>query len=413
MTDSTTTTDYLTDFAAMSRFGATERGGVDRQAATAPDGAQRRWLRNWLDEHGFETGYDGIGNQFGLLTLNPGAPYVLTGSHMDSQPRAGRYDGAYGVLASAHAAVRAADRFRSEGRVPTYNVAVVNWFNEEGSRFTPSMMGSSVHTGKMDRAQALATTDGDGVSVEQALSEIGTIGDFAMPAVAGYAEIHVEQGRILEDTETTIGLVAGTWGARKFAFTVRGEQAHTGSAVMADRHDALLGASLLVVLARELADQFADAPLHTSVSRMIIEPNSPVVIAREATFNMDLRSPDEEVLEQAEQLLRSRIGEIERRAQVRIDWTRTHSWGQLAFQQEGVALARKAAEHLGLSNRELLTVAGHDSVNMKDVVPTVMLFVPSVEGVSHNELERTTDDDAVAGVEVLTETLHRMMDGAL
>ncbi|MGV9713940.1 M20 family metallo-hydrolase [Gordonia sp. NPDC003424] len=404
---------FLTDFATMSTFGATERGGVDRQAATESDGAQRSWLKSWLTDHGFETGYDSVGNQFGLLTPHPGAPYILTGSHMDSQPRGGRFDGAYGVLASAHAAVRALARWSESNEVPQFNVAVVNWFNEEGCRFVPSMMGSSVFSGKMSGEDALSTTDLNGVSVREALAEVGTVGDFVMPAVSGYAEIHIEQGRSLENSNTTIGLVSATWGARKLALTVTGDQSHTGSTLMSDRRDALLGASMVVVLARELAEEFADAPLHTSVSQMVIEPNSPVVVAREVRFNLDMRSPDESTLRAAEASLRKRLSSIEDRAQVSIAVECTHEWGQNPFPQEGVALARKAAEHLGLTNAEVLTVAGHDSVNIKEMVPSVMLFVPSVDGVSHNEGEFTRNEDSCAGVDMLTEVLYRMMAGDL
>ncbi|MFF7161230.1 M20 family metallo-hydrolase [Streptomyces sp. NPDC008086] len=406
-------TTLLEDFATLSAFGATPGGGVDRQAATVADGEQRAWFHRWLTAHGADVRHDRVGNQFGLFTVVPGAPYVLTGSHLDSQPLGGRYDGAYGVLASAHAAYRAVQRWGAQDACPKYNVAVVNWFNEEGSRFKPSMMGSSVFTGKLSAETALATTDPYGTTVRTALHELGTVGDYAGPDVAAYAEIHIEQGRELEDQGITIGLVDATWAARKYQVVVRGEQSHTGSTVMADRHDALFGASLLVVAVRELAERSTDVPLHTSVSEMTVEPNSPVVVAREVRLHVDLRSPDEAHLDAAARQLAESIPGIEERASVTVERVRTHGWGVASFPAAGVELAARAADDLGLSHRTMMTIAGHDSVNMKDVAPSVMLFVPSVEGISHNEGEFTDDRDIRAGTDLLTEVVHRLMSGAL
>ncbi|WP_407547708.1 M20 family metallo-hydrolase [Streptomyces sp. Pv4-95] len=406
-------TAFLEDFTTLSAFGSTPGGGVERQAATAADGEQRAWLHQWLTDRGFEVHYDSVGNQFGLFTFTPGAPYVLSGSHLDSQPLGGRYDGAYGVLASAHAAYRAVQRRRASDDAPRYNVAVVNWFNEEGSRFKPSMMGSSVFTGKLSAGTALATTDPAGTTVESALREIGTIGDHAGPEVASYAEIHIEQGRGLEDAGTTIGLVESTWAARKYQVVVRGEQSHTGSTIMADRRDALFGASLLVVGVRELAEQSKDTPLHTSVSEMAVLPNSPVVVAREVRMHVDLRSPDEALLDAAAKKLAESLPGVEERASVSIELVQTHGWGVAQFPAAGVELAAEVAEELGLSHQRVMTIAGHDSVNMKDVAPAVMLFVPSVDGISHNEGEFTQDSEICAGTDQLAEVLHRLMNGAL
>ncbi|WP_033283552.1 M20 family metallo-hydrolase [Streptomyces sp. NRRL F-525] len=411
---STPDATLLKDFATLSAFGATPAGGVDRQAATAADGEQRAWLHQWLTARGAEVRYDGVGNQFGLFTVTPGAPYVLTGSHLDSQPLGGRYDGAYGVLASAHAAHRAVRQYGGDSdAAPKYNVAVVNWFNEEGSRFKPSMMGSAVFTGKLPADTALATTDPTGTTVETALREIGTIGDYPGPDVAAYAEIHIEQGRDLENKGLTIGLVDATWAARKYQVVVRGEQSHTGSTVMADRRDALFGASLLVVAVRELAEQSTDLPLHTSVSEMTVEPNSPVVVAREVRMHVDLRSPDEALLDAAAKKLAESIPGIEERASVSIEQIQTHGWGVAPFPAAGVELAARVADELGLSHQTMMTIAGHDSVNMKDVAPSIMLFVPSIEGISHNEGESTHDHDISAGTDLLTEVVYRLMSGAL
>lgn len=405
--------EFLADFAKMSSFGATNGGGVERQAASSADHETRAWFESWLESNGFQVQYDEIGNQYGLLELVPGAPYVMFGSHLDSQPLAGRYDGAYGVLAAAHAAREAAKRARAGEITPTFNVAVVNWFNEEGSRFAPSMMGSSVFTGKLDLDTALAITDRAGITVADALAQGGKDLTGKPPAVAAYGEIHIEQGRILENTNTTIGLVDRTWAASKYRVVVHGEQGHTGSTIMRDRKDALYGAALVIVAARELTDEFEERLLHSSVSELSLEPNSPVTLAREVEINLDLRSPDEGILERANERLDAIFAQIEGRARVTIERTLTHHWGLLAYQPEGVELARSAAEELGLSHAEIMTVAGHDSTNMKDVVPTVMLFIPSVEGISHNEKEFSNDADSVAGVALFAEIATRMVAGEL
>jgi len=405
--------DFLADFRTMSGFGATANGGVDRQAASQADAEQRNWLRTILEARGFTVRFDRIGNQWGLLERVPGAPFVVVGSHMDSQPTAGKYDGAYGVLAAAHAAFRLAATWDSgERTAPKYNVAVVNWFNEEGSRFKPSMMGSSVYTGKLALADALAVTDVHGVSVGEALGGHGFLSDWEGPKAAYCAEIHIEQGRSMERDGVTIGLVHSNWAANKYEFVVHGEQAHTGSTVIADRHDALLGASLLVVAAREIADAFP-GKVHTSVGQLDVYPNSPVVVPSRVQLLLDLRSADEAALAEADAMLHRGVAEAERAASVQVEQRTSHSWPVTPYQPEGVELAAKAAAGLGLPYKEVMTLAGHDSTNMKDLVPTVMLFVPSVDGISHNEHEYTTDEDIVAGLAMLTEVVGRLCDGEL
>ncbi|MEV0700240.1 M20 family metallo-hydrolase [Saccharopolyspora sp. NPDC050389] len=409
----TTDNDVLADFRALSEIGATEAGGVERQAATVNDRLAREWLVDWLRARGFTTRVDRIGNLFGCYEWHPGAPYVLVGSHLDSQPRGGRYDGAYGVLAAAHAACRVHERFAESGDRPAFNVAVVDWFNEEGSRFKPSMMGSAVYTGKMPLHQALAVTDHAGVTVEDALTEIGFLGAEDGPRAAFAAEIHIEQGRILDKEGIQIGLVESTWAAHKYQISVVGEQSHTGSTVMADRQDALLGAARIIVAVRELADRFPEGALHTSAGQLIVHPNSPVVVAREAELHLDLRSSSLDVLHEADEMLNREFAAIEMSTDVRIVKKSAHFWPASEYQPEGVDLARELSGELGLSHRPMQTLAGHDSTNLKDVVPTVMLFVPSVEGISHNEREYTKDEDICTGVDLLTGVVERLCRGDL
>ncbi|MEJ6488912.1 M20 family metallo-hydrolase [Leucobacter sp. USCH14] len=411
---------FLADWAVHSRFGAVPgTNGVDRQAATAADGEQRAWFAQLLEQHGFTVERDAAGNQFGLLELVPGAPYVLTGSHLDSQPTAGRFDGAFGVMASAHACFRVADELRTDPSAARCNLAVVNWFNEEGSRFKPSMMGSSVFTGKMPLETALATTDPNGVTVAAALDALGERGDGGVfggdtgREVASYAEIHVQQGRSMEEDGVTIGLVNATWAAHKFEFTVTGAQAHSGSTLMSDRRDALLGAARLVVAARELVDEFAPGALHTACGELNVYPNSPVVVASQVQLLLDLRSPSADVIRAAHASLQRTIERVQREDRVEITVTAEHSWDQNPYPESGVELAREVADELGLAHDRVMTVAGHDSTNMKDSVPTVMLFVPSVAGISHSLDEFTEEADLVAGVNHLTGVVRRLAAGAL
>lgn len=422
-TDPATDSAFIDDFTTMSTFGATAANGVERQAATEADGANRRWLAGWLTERGFTVAYDRIGNMFGLYELVPGAPYVLSGSHMDSQPRGGRYDGAYGVLAAAHAMDRLRQYYLANPDEAVHNLAVVNWFNEEGSRFKPSMQGSGVFTGKLDLNEALATTDVAGITVADALGELDMLGDKDVFTtgehhtagglkVASYAEIHIEQGRELDKAGVLMGVVPSTWGANKYEISVIGSQSHTGATAIADRQDALYGAAKAVVALRELADEYGE-DLHTSCGQLTVYPNSPVVVAREVHMHLDLRSPSDELLAEADVKLNRAFAEIEVAADVEIERRFAHTWKGHTYQPEGVALAENVIEALGHSHMQVRTRAGHDSTNMKDLVPTVMLFIPSVDGVSHAENEYTHDADLTAGVDVLTETVGRMAEGAL
>ena len=323
----------------------------------------------------------------------------------------GRFDGAYGVLAAAHAAIAVRDRVTAEGGA-VFNIAVVNWFNEEGCRFKPSMMGSSVFTGKLDADLALQTQDPHGITVREALESIGTIGDTTVD-LAAYVEIHIEQGRSLEDAGATIGLVESTWGANKYEFTVHGEQSHTGATVIADRRDALFAAASMVVAAREVAEEHTDddGMVVTSCGEFTVFPNSPVVVASQVDLLIDVRSTDPDRLARADADLRRRIEGIQAHSGVRIERGAEHIWEAKAYDRAGMDLARSCADELGLEHRVVRTLAGHDSTNLKDHVPTIMLFVPSAEGITHNELEYTSDEDMVAGLRLLEQVVGRVVTG--
>ncbi|UVJ39594.1 M20 family metallo-hydrolase [Arthrobacter sp. CJ23] len=404
---------FLKDFHHVATIGSTPNNGVDRQAATADDARTRTWFAEWVRRAGWEARVDGIGNMFGLLEWTPGAPFVVIGSHLDSQPLGGRFDGAYGVIAALHAA-RAIDLEVAEsGVAPRFNLAVVNWFNEEGGRFAPSIMGSSVFAGLLDREKMLAVTDLQGVTVREALDGIGYLGTAAGPDVAGYAEIHIEQGRILEREGINIGLVDSSWYTQKLDIEVLGEQSHTGATAMADRHDALVAASKIILMVHDVTKDFAEEALVSSVGQLTLEPNSPIVVARRVHLVADLRSGDPEIVGAARAALLEQIDALAREHDIKVNVKDFDIRPIRRFPEAGLELSAKVAGRLGLSSRRIQTMAGHDSVAMNTVAPSVMLFIPSVDGVSHCEREFTTDADMVTGLAMLTGVARELLAGAL
>ena len=404
---------FLTDFHHVATFGATANDGVDRQAATAEDKLSRDWFAAFAAARGWELRVDAIGNMFALIEFKPGAPYVLIGSHLDSQPLGGRFDGAYGVIAALHAAERVAARVAEDGARVEFNIGVVNWFNEEGGRFPPSIMGSSVFAGLMDESEVLQVRDLAGVSVAEALDAIGYRGADPRPAVAGYAEIHIEQGRILEREGINLGAVDYSWYTQKLDIEVLGEQSHTGATAMADRHDALVAASKVVLLVHDVTTKFDDEAIVSSVGRFTVEPNSPIVVARRVHLVADLRSASPEIVAAARSSLLDDIAAVAAHHDITINVRDFDVRDIQAFPRAGIDLTGKVAADLGLSVRPIRTMAGHDSVPMNRIVPTVMMFIPSVDGVSHCEREFSTDEDMVAGVDALTNVAWEMVNGAL
>jgi N-carbamoyl-L-amino-acid hydrolase len=317
------------------------------------------------------------------------------------------------VLAGLHAAARIEAKVRAGGELPPFNLAVVNWFNEEGARFAPSIMGSSVFAGIMDEESMLDVTDPDGISVREALAGIGFLGSDERPVPAGYAEIHIEQGRILEREGLTLGAVDRSWYTQKLDIEVLGEQSHTGATAMADRHDALVAASKIILMVNEVTREFEDEALVSSVGQLFVEPNSPIVVARRVHMVADLRSGDPEIVRGARARLLRDIEALAREHDIHINVTDFDIRGIRYFPQEGIELTEKVAADLGLGVRRIQTMAGHDSVAMNTIVPSVMMFIPSVDGVSHCEREFTSDEDMVAGVDALTEVAFQLVHGAL
>ncbi|NKX55162.1 M20 family metallo-hydrolase [Arthrobacter mobilis] len=404
---------FLKDFHHVATIGATANHGVDRQAATAEDARTRAWFAGFAADRGWEVRVDGIGNMFALLTWRPGAPFVLIGSHLDSQPLGGRFDGAYGVIAALHAAQRVDRRILESGMLPPFNLAVVNWFNEEGGRFAPSIMGSSVFAGLMDQEKMLDVADLQGTTVRQALEGIGYLGTDERPEPVSYAEIHIEQGRILEREGLRLGAVESSWYTQKLDIEVLGEQSHTGATAMADRHDALVAASKVVLMVHDVTKDFEEEALVSSVGQLTLEPNSPIVVARRVHLVADLRSGSPEIVQAARDKLLKDIAALAKEHDIRINVRDFDIRPVQHFPEAGIELTEKVAANLGLGVRRIRTMAGHDSVAMNRIVPALMMFIPSVDGVSHCEREFSTDADMVAGVDALTEVALELVNGAL
>lgn len=404
---------FLSDFHATWAFGATERQGVDRQAGTKEHGEIRDWFVAKAKEYGFEIRVDNIGNVYALLNWIEGEDYVLTGSHLDSQPLGGRFDGCYGVIAALHSALELDAAVKAGELQPKYNIAVVDWFNEEGARFAPSIMGSSVMCGFFDREEMLAVKDPKGITVEEALTGIGYLGSDEAPKPAAYAEIHIEQGRLLERNNVSIGAVTQSWYTQKLKVAVLGEQSHTGATIMADRHDALPAAAEIVLKTEEVVADYPEEQIVTSIGQLDVLPNSPIVVPREVNLVIDLRAHEKEHVLGARQTLIDFCEEVAKKRDITIKAEDFDIRDHQVYPIEGVELTEKAAANTGVTCMRIETMAGHDSVPLNRVCPTVMTFVPSEGGVSHCEREFTSDEDLVQGLVVHTELLTRLVEGDL
>lgn len=396
-------------FDAFAACGATDAGGVERLCGSPADGEARAVFAVAVRRAGGTLRTDAVGNQYGMFSLASGddAPLVMFGSHLDSQPRAGRYDGALGV-AAALAVGEALMAARQAGEAFSADFCAVNWTNEEGARFRPSLLGSDFFAGRHEAAYALARTDDAGVSLGEALEAIGQRGADAPPKLpACYLELHVEQGVALEQAGATIGIVGRNWGASKFEIRFDGEQAHTGPTPMPRRRDALLAAAYLVAETRAIADRWPGA-VHSSVGRLVVLPNSSNVVPREVSLSVEIRAADDGVLRQASECGAEAVRTAAERAGVAVGVFERAVRPSRTLPPNLRDLAAACADVLGLSHVEVDTVSGHDAISLLGVCPTGLVFVPSVDGIAHNEREYTAPEDLEAGFLLLRAAAARL-----
>lgn len=393
----------LMDFA---RYGGREDGGVDRQTLTATEIVARRQLMDWGKELGLRPFTDGAANLFLRFegAQSDLAP-VLTGSHIDSQPTGGRFDGVLGVLAGLEA-VRA---IKEAGLCPQRPIEIVAWTNEEGSRFAPGMSGSDVFTGTRQLETVYKDRDSDGVSFEDAVNAVLSADvdvprrAFRLP-VAAFVELHIEQGPILERAGTTIGVVTGIQGTRRYRVRVSGEAAHAGTAERAERKDALLAAARMINAMDQAAS--ATAGVKFTVGMLNVKPNAPSVVPEEAFFSIDLRHPDNAVVDRLDGAFR----EIVEREAVpcKVELKQIQHSPSLEFDRRVRSVVAEVSAALGISNQDIYSAAGHDARQLHYVCPTGMIFVPCRDGISHNPAEWCEPNDVAAGARVLADVVWKL-----
>lgn len=387
--------DTLMDTA---KFGATPKGGIKRLTLSDDDKRVRDWFKAECEKLGCRVEVDEVGNMF---ATRPGkrsdlAPIAM-GSHLDTQPTGGKFDGVLGVLGGLEA-MRTLVDMGYETNAP---IMLVNWTNEEGSRFAPAMLCSGVYAGVFSTDYAYAREDRQGIKLGDELARIGYKGSIKAGAVKFQAmfELHIEQGPILEAEGKTIGIVTGVQGMRWYEVTVKGQESHTGATPMGLRRNALLGAARMIEAIHQAG--MANLPGVASVGLIENRPNSRNVVPGEVFFTVDLRHPDEAVLDRMEAQYQAALPKIAAELGVEVEEKRIWISPAVKFAPELISCVRAGAEQAGLPSRDMASGAGHDAAYIARVAPTTMIFVPCLGGISHNEAESTTLEECGAGAQVL------------
>ncbi|HLJ71214.1 MAG TPA: Zn-dependent hydrolase [Roseiarcus sp.] len=391
----------------MAKIGATPKGGCKRLTLTDLDKQARQLFASWCEKEGCAVKVDEMGNMF---ARRPGAedhlPPVMIGSHLDTQPTGGKYDGVLGVLGALEV-VRSLNDLKIKTRHP---VEIANWTNEEGSRYAPAMISSGVFAGVYTKEFAYAREDAEKKKLGDELERIGFKGSEPVGGrpIHAFFELHIEQGPILEDESIDVGVVTHGQGQRWYEIKLVGFESHAGSTPMPRRKDALLGAARIVELVNKIG--LSKAPLGVSTVGMLNPyPNSRNVIPGEVFMTCEFRHPIDETLSDMDAELKTGIEEICRKIGLTYELKQVFYYAPVAFDQGCVAAVRRAAKHLGLSHRDIVSGAGHDACYIARVAPTSMIFTPCVDGVSHNESEEISQEWATAGANVL---MHAVLEKA-
>src|SRR6266851_3628240 len=384
----------------LAQIGATEKGGVCRLAADDLDGAARRLFIGWCEEAGCAVRIDQIGNIFARRPgRNPDLAPVMAGSHLDTQPTGGKFDGAYGVMAGLEI-VRTLNDLGYETEAP---IEIVAWTNEEGSRFSPAMVGSGVFAGVFDLAEGLARPDNvTGVTLGTELERIGFAGPEPVGGrpVAAYFEAHIEQGPILEAAGLPIGVVSGAQGQRWYEITVTGQEAHAGPTPMPRRRDALVGAARMIDAVNRIGHAHAPYACAT-VGFVEVSPNSRNTIPGRVFLTVDFRHPEDAVLTAMDRELRDACAAAAATQTLVVAVEEFWYFPPTPFDPGLVGRVREAAAAQGYPHKDIISGAGHDAVYMARVAPSAMIFVPCVGGISHNEIEDAKPEDLTKGCAVL------------
>lgn len=386
-----------------AQFGATAKGGVRRLTLSAEDKQVRDWFRKACEDAGLEVHVDALGSQFGLRKgRDMLKPPVGIGSHLDTQPTGGKYDGILGTLGALEV-IRTLNDAGIETEAP---ICIVNWTNEEGSRFAPAMMASAAYVGDFTTDDILARKDAEGVTVAHALDSIGYRGDKAVgfQKLGCFVELHIEQGPILEAEGKTIGVVDSGQGVLWYDGKISGFESHAGSTPMPLRRDALATLSEIVLAMEAIAKKHGPKAVGTIGEAVIANP-SRNVIPGEIAFTVDCRSADAAIMDALDRDLRAAIAEIASRRKVEVKFDLVWRKPPTHFDPKLVAAVENAAKTLGYSSRRITSGAGHDACNLNTVMPAAMVFVPCKDGISHNELEDATQPDCAAGTNVLMHTV--------
>jgi len=383
----------------MARIGGTRAGGMHRLALTDDDRKARDLFLKWLREMNLEVTVDEMGNIFGKRPgKNPDLPPVLSGSHLDTQPQGGRFDGILGVMGALEVL-----RTLEESRVETErSVMIVNWTNEEGTRFTPAMLGSGVWAGVFDRDWAYSRADILGKKFGEELERIGYKGkkDVKRRPVQAYYEFHIEQGPILEKMGKTIGIPKGILGIGWYDVLVEGEGNQAGPTPMEDRKDALCTAAEMMLKVNELPARMGGNMVAT-VGEIHNLPNSRNIIPDRVRFTLDVRSWDPALVDRAIEELRKNFLRISERRRCPVRMEEVWRIRPTVFAPALVKRVEEVTNQLGYSHYPMISGAGHDAAYVSQVSPTAMIFVPSVGGRSHVEVENTTWEHCEAGANVL------------
>ncbi|WP_409422889.1 Zn-dependent hydrolase [Pseudaeromonas sp. ZJS20] len=391
----------------LAQIGATPKGGVCRLTLTDLDKQGRDRVIGWAKAAGLSVTIDQIGNVFMRRAGRDNSlPPIVTGSHIDTQPTGGKFDGNFGVLAGLEV-IRTLNDHQIETEAP---VELVFWTNEEGSRFVPVMMGSGVFANIFSLEHAYAATDTEGKTVKGELERIGYVGD-QVPGdhpIGGYFEAHIEQGPILEEQDITIGVVQAVLGIRWYDCVVTGMEAHAGPTPMAMRQDAMQVAARVMQEVVAIANRFGPHGRGT-VGMVQVFPNSRNVIPGQVTFSIDFRNMTDELVDEMDAALHAYTKQVAAETGLGIAIKEVSHYPAAPFHPDCKDAVRRAAQTLGYSHMDIVSGAGHDAVYMSMLAPTGMIFIPCKDGISHNEIEETLPEQVTAGANVL---LHAMLERA-